>query len=76
MAKGPLISGREAKRVFELLGWTVSRRKGSHISMFKPDVQQIMSIPDHKELGVGILRGLIRTAGITVDDFVRTMKKK
>lgn len=76
MVKIPLICGREAVRVFTLFGWIAERQKGSHISMSKPDVPQILTIPDHKELGVGILRGLIRTAGITVDEFVRALKDK
>ena len=29
-----------------------------------------LSIPDHKDLAKGTLRSLIRTAGITVDEFV------
>ena len=74
MPKVPLISGREAIRVFERLGWIAERQKGSHISMWKPDVPQILTVPDHKELGIGILRGLIRTAGVSVAEFVRAMK--
>ena len=29
-----------------------------------------LSVPDHKELDRGTLRGLIRGAGITVEEFV------
>jgi hypothetical protein len=30
-----------------------------------------LSIPDHRELDRGLLRGLIRDAGMTVEDFSR-----
>jgi hypothetical protein len=29
-----------------------------------------LSIPDHKEVAKGTLRSLIRTAGITVEEFI------
>jgi hypothetical protein len=29
-----------------------------------------LSIPDHRELDRGLLRGLIRDAGLTVEEFV------
>jgi hypothetical protein len=32
-----------------------------------------LSVPDHKEVAQGTLRSLVRSAGITVDDFVSTM---
>jgi hypothetical protein len=32
-----------------------------------------LSIPNHKELAKGTLRGLIREAGLTVDEFVRLL---
>ena len=32
-----------------------------------------LSVPDHKEVAKGTLRSLIRSAGITVDDFVDAM---
>jgi len=32
--------------------------------------QRQLSIPDHKELAKGLLRGLIRDAGLTVEEFI------
>jgi predicted RNA binding protein YcfA (HicA-like mRNA interferase family) len=31
----PVLSGREAVRVFEKLGWEVARQRGSHIILVK-----------------------------------------
>lgn len=32
-----------------------------------------LSIPNHKELGKGLLRGLIRDAGLTVEEFINLL---
>jgi len=34
-----------------------------------------LSLPDHKELAPGLLRALIRNSGISVDEFLRLLKK-
>lgn len=70
MAALPVMSGRKVVRVFESLGWHVARRRGSHIIMVKDGSIATLSVPDHKEIARGTLRSLIRTAGITVDQFV------
>ena len=64
-----LCSGSEAVRKFQKAGWTVSRQKGSHIMMTKQGYQWTLSIPQHKELGPGLLRKLIRQAGLAIDEF-------
>lgn len=38
--------------------------------LVKPGVAVNLSIPDHRELDRGLLRGLIRDAGMTVDEFL------
>jgi hypothetical protein len=37
--------------------------------MTKPGYQWTLSIPQHKEIGPGLLRNLIHQAGITVEEF-------
>jgi predicted RNA binding protein YcfA (HicA-like mRNA interferase family) len=70
MAKLPVCSGTEAVRVFEKTGWKKSRQKGSHISLVKPGNPAVLTVPLHRELKPGLLRGLIRIAGMSVDEFV------
>jgi predicted RNA binding protein YcfA (HicA-like mRNA interferase family) len=65
----PLLSGRETVRAFEKLGWQVARQRGSHVIMVREGEATTLSIPDHKEVAKGTLRSLIRSAGITVDEF-------
>jgi predicted RNA binding protein YcfA (HicA-like mRNA interferase family) len=65
----PVLSGRKVVRAFEALGWQVARQRGSHIILVKDGEVATLSIPDHKEIAKGTLRSLIRTAGITMEEF-------
>lgn len=73
MAKLPAIGGREARRAFEKAGWVFDRQRGSHMILTRPGVAVNLSIPDHRVLDRGLLRGLIRDAGLTVEEFVRLL---
>jgi len=64
-----LCSGAEAVRKFQKAGWTAVRQKGSHVMMTKDGYQWTLSIPQHKELGPGILRKLIKQADLTIEEF-------
>ena len=70
----PVVSGRDARRAFEKEGWLFDRQRGSHMILTKPNVQVNLSIPDHRELDRGLLRGLIRDAGITVECFLELLR--
>jgi predicted RNA binding protein YcfA (HicA-like mRNA interferase family) len=65
----PVVSGRDARRAFERMGWTSRRQSGSHMILTKTGSIVSLSIPDHRELAPGTLRKLIRIAGIDVDTF-------
>ncbi len=64
-----LCSGAEAVRKLQKTGWTAVRQKGSHVMLTKPDYQWTLSVPQHKELGPGLLRKLLRQADISVEEF-------
>ena len=66
----PVVSGRQARRAFEKAGWVFDRQRGSHMILTKPGIPTNLSVPDHRELDRGLLRGLIRDAQMTVDDFL------
>jgi len=66
----PVISGAEAVRAFEKAGWKQDRQRGSHVVMLKPGCNVSLSVPQHREIAPGTLRALIRSAGMTVDEFV------
>ncbi len=69
----PVVSGRDARRAFERLGWAFSRQRGSHMILTKAGVPTNLSVPDHRELDRGLLRGLIRDAGVTVEELVAAL---
>jgi predicted RNA binding protein YcfA (HicA-like mRNA interferase family) len=64
------MSGVEVVRVFESFGWRVVRQRGSHIVMIKDGEIASLSIPNHREVAKGTLRSLIRTANLTLDQFL------
>ncbi len=66
----PILSGREVVRILESLGWQVARQSGSHIVMVREGQMATLSIPDHREIAKGTLRSIIRTAGLTINEFV------
>ncbi|HEV2294878.1 MAG TPA: type II toxin-antitoxin system HicA family toxin [Tepidisphaeraceae bacterium] len=70
-SKLPVLSGREAARIFGVFGWQVVRQASSHLILTKPGEAVTLSVPDHDEVAKGTLRSLIRSAHLTVDDFVR-----
>ena len=73
--KLPVISGKDAVKVFEKLGYVQVRQTGSHIRMKHiSDRSKIsLTIPNHKVLGKGLLRKLLRDVDISIEDFVRIL---
>lgn len=69
MTKLPVISGLQAVKAFVRAGWSVHHQHGSHVYLVKPGVRVRLSVPQHRELKSGLLRGLIRDAGLTPDEF-------
>lgn len=67
----PVLSGRDAVRVFQVFGWEIARQKGSHIVLVKDGHPATLSVPDHREVARGTLRALIRRAGLTPEEFTR-----
>jgi predicted RNA binding protein YcfA (HicA-like mRNA interferase family) len=65
----PVISGREAVKAFQKLGFLFHHQRGSHIVLYHSNGRHL-SVPDHNELDRGTLRSLIRGAGVTVDEFI------
>ena len=72
--KLPVISGRQAVAAFRQLGYELDVQQGSHMIIRRDEPpHRRLSIPDHKELGKGTLRALIRESGLTVEEFVELL---
>ncbi len=75
MPKLPVISGDKAIKAFSKAGWYPHRQVGSHLVMRKEGSRVTLSIPRHKELRPGLLRKLIRDAGLSVEEFLELIRK-
>ena len=67
----PNISGAEAVRALQKLGFVVARQKGSHIILRRGSVGCV--VPNHRELKSGTLSGVLKQAGISVEEFVAAL---
>ncbi len=69
MGKLSNISEKKALKAFKKAGYHLDHQTGSHMILSHPE-RQTLSLPNHKELAPGLLRGVIRTSGLTVDEFL------
>jgi predicted RNA binding protein YcfA (HicA-like mRNA interferase family) len=69
------VSGREAVRALEKLGFRQARQRGSHVVMIRdtPEGKTGCAVPMHRELKIGTLRGILRQAKIDVDEFIQAL---
>ena len=66
----PSLSGAQAARAFQNLGWQVARQRGSHIIPVKDGERATLSVPNHGAVAKGTRRSPIRSAGLTTEEFV------
>jgi predicted RNA binding protein YcfA (HicA-like mRNA interferase family) len=69
------VSGREAIRALEKLGFEQVRQRGSHVILKKqtPEGDVGCVVPLHRELAIGTLRGILKQAGVTPDEFMEKL---
>ena len=72
MPKLPVVSGKECCRALTRLGFAEVRQRGSHVVMRRGDSGCV--VPMHKEIKTGTLRGLLRQGGVSVDEFIESLK--
>ncbi len=73
MSKLPRISGEKTIRTLKIFGFEVMRQQGSHVILKKKMAKGEIGcvVPLHRELAVGTLRGILKQAKITVEDFLK-----
>ncbi|MGA3266545.1 MAG: type II toxin-antitoxin system HicA family toxin [Verrucomicrobiota bacterium] len=69
MATLPVLGGRDVVKAFAKDGWQMVRQRGSHMILVKPGHMATLSVPDHREVARGTLRSLIRSSGLTAEEF-------
>ena len=56
--------------MFARIGYEIDHQTGSHVILRKSEPpHRRLTVPNHKQLAKGTLRGLIREAGISVEEF-------
>ena len=73
MPRLPVISGDEFVKAVAKIGFVWDRTEGSHMILIGPNGRRL-SVPRHRELGRGLLRALIRDAGLTRDEFLELLR--
>lgn len=72
MPKLPRVSGAEVVRALQRLGFAVARQRGSHIMMRRGSSGCV--VPNHRELKTGTLAGVLKQAGVLVEDFINALR--
>ena len=75
MPKLRRVSGAQAIRVLERLGFVQVRQRGSHVVLRRetPEGSVGCVVPLHDELAIGTLRGILRQARVSIDDFLANL---
>lgn len=68
MPKLPVVSGAEVIRALTRLGFEVVRQRGSHVILRSGQMGCV--VPNHRELKTGTLSGILKQAGVSVEDFL------
>lgn len=71
MPKLPRVSGAEAIRALQRLGFERTRQSGSHVVMRRGGKGCV--VPLHAELKVGTLAGVLRQAEVSAEDFAANL---
>lgn len=61
--------------VFEADGFVQERTRGSHISLSKPGVPRPIVIPKYDEVGLDIIKGNMRTAGMSRERYFELLAR-
>jgi len=72
--KLPIVSGSEAVKAMQRLGFFVDRQRGSHAVLKKvtPHGERGCVIPMHREVALGTLRNALKMAGVSAEDMQST----
>ena len=72
MPRLPVLSGADIVKALERLGFTAIRQRGSHVVMRRGGAGTV--VPQHREVKLGTLTGILRQAQVAADDFLAALK--
>ena len=74
MTRLPVISGDDFAKAMRKIGYVWDHTEGSHMILLHSSRGRL-SVPRHRELGRGLLRALIRDAGLTRGEFIALLRE-
>lgn len=66
---------RKLAKVFEKKGFSYVRTKGDHLVYQKEGIERPIVIPMYKEIPEFIILNNLKTAGISREEYLKTLKK-
>ena len=75
MPKLRRVSGQETICSLERLGFVQVRQRGSHVVLKRQAAEGVIGcvVPMHRELATGTLRGILKQAGVSIDEFEKNL---
>jgi predicted RNA binding protein YcfA (HicA-like mRNA interferase family) len=75
VTKLPVVSGEKAIKALSKAGFIVIRQRGSHVRLKKATFERTINVtvPLHDVLDRSTLKSIIRTAELSVDEFVELL---
>jgi predicted RNA binding protein YcfA (HicA-like mRNA interferase family) len=68
----PNLSGRAIVKALAKVGYVEVRQRGSHIRLRHPG-KASTTVPNHKSVGPGLLKKILRDAELTVEEFTKLL---
>ena len=63
---------KEVVKILKKLGFTEKRQTGSHLIMYNSGIEKLIPVPIHtKDLKKGLLKGIIKQANSTEEEFLK-----
>ena len=72
MSRLPILSGRAIVKALAKVGYVEVRQRGSHIRLACAAKKSI-TVPDHKVVGRGLLKKILRDTELSADEFVKLL---
>ncbi len=70
------VSGKEAVKAFNRIGYYLDHQEGSHMILYNSQPgYPLLVIPNHKELAPGLLATQIKRARLTIEEFNQLRRK-
>ena len=75
MPRLPVVKARQVIRALEQVGFEIDHQTGSHVVLWRASDDSRVVVPWHsRDLGRGLTLRIIKSAGLTRDEFTELLK--